>query len=148
MNRVADIPVTDALVRAIKAEIEDQALTYDEIEHNGGPSDTTMTKILTGHGTIAPVTARKLERALGWEPKTVVRIAQGKPAKNPVRKVREAAGLSTYEMARRLGVSARQIERWERGEGIPPDRVKLLSELFAEFSPEEIAEAVIRSNAG
>jgi hypothetical protein len=73
-----DIPVTVELRRAIQAEIDLQALTHAKIYKKGGPSSPTMTKILEHDDPdpIAPSTAEKLERALGWEDGAIARLAR------------------------------------------------------------------------
>ena len=42
------------------------------------------------------------------------------PAKNNIRSLRKERGISGSELARRIGVEAHTLRRWERGEVQPP----------------------------
>ncbi|HHV20801.1 MAG TPA: hypothetical protein GXZ30_04580 [Propionibacterium sp.] len=55
------------LAEAVKAWIADRPhLTQPVISSNGGPSSTTLTKVLTGEGNVRPGILAQLDQGLGW----------------------------------------------------------------------------------
>lgn len=56
----------EALARAVRSWIQDTGLTQAKISAAGGPSSTTMTKILSGEGQFRAAVFGQLDRALDW----------------------------------------------------------------------------------
>lgn len=72
------IRVTPALARIVREELQRiGSPTHDEVKADGGPSSPTITKVLSGKGTISVNSARKFERLFGWERGDLVRAAEG-----------------------------------------------------------------------
>lgn len=62
-----DVPENNEdLARAVRNWIDDTGLTQAKISALGGPSSTTMTKILTGKGSFRQAVFGQLDRALNW----------------------------------------------------------------------------------
>jgi hypothetical protein len=62
-----DVPENNEdLARAVRNWIDDTGLTQAKISALGGPSRTTMTKILTGKGSFRQAVFGQLDRALNW----------------------------------------------------------------------------------
>lgn len=54
------------LARAVRNWIDDTGLTQAKITALGGPSSTTMTKILSGKGSFRSAVFGQLDRSLNW----------------------------------------------------------------------------------
>lgn len=49
-----------------------------------------------------------------------------------IRRMREARGWTQERLAKELGVGARTVGGWERGEAVPKNRMGMLYELFGQ----------------
>ncbi|MDV8066422.1 helix-turn-helix transcriptional regulator [Rhodococcus sp. IEGM 1366] len=80
------------LGEAVKARRAQLDLTQEDVNQGGGPSDTTLTRIENGEGTVpAPSTLRKLDHALQWEQGSARRVLDGgepKPLEGGQSKIR------------------------------------------------------------
>ena len=79
------IRITKALERTVREELKRiGSPTHDEAKADGGPSSPTITKVLSGKGTISVASARKFEKLFGWERGELVRVAEGmEPRRKP-----------------------------------------------------------------
>lgn len=67
-----------ALGKAIRTRREELDLTQDDLAGRGGPSNTTVSAIEQGKAsTVAPVTLRKIDKALGWQTGSARSILRG-----------------------------------------------------------------------
>jgi hypothetical protein len=71
------IELNEALSSRIKAEAKTVDISHDAVASRGGPASPTMTKVMNGAGTISAASARKLEKAFGWAPGSVLAILAG-----------------------------------------------------------------------
>lgn len=71
-------PDLDALAHFVRERMDQLSITVDDLTARGGPSDTTMTKILRARPPApARTTLRKLEVGLGWEQGSAAGILEG-----------------------------------------------------------------------
>lgn len=137
-----EITATPALAAAVADAMG--PLTHDEIYDKGGPTSPTMTKILRGEGEpISGGTARKLEIALGWPRGRVAAIAAGKPSED-IRQLREASGMTRFELAQLLGVGSKSLGAWEAGDPMPPQILARLRAVLAQVPYGELIEELRR----
>jgi DNA-binding transcriptional regulator YiaG len=119
--------------------------TYEDIEERGGPTQPTLTKIMRGEDEpISKASAAKLDRAFGWPRNTAATLATG-VAVDLAEHIRNGA-MSASEIAARLHVSPKVVERWERGEAIPAARLAQLIDLLHE-APDEVLLAELTRRA-
>ena len=69
-----------ALSDAVKARMGEQGWSQATVITQGGPSSTSLTKILSGQGNLSPKLLAQLDTGLQWEPGTSARILTGAPA--------------------------------------------------------------------
>lgn len=69
---------TPQFASRIREAVAASGLTQVQIMERGGPSDTTLRKIMEGEEVgISAMTMRKLDAGLGWKPGSSVRVYQG-----------------------------------------------------------------------
>lgn len=98
--------LNDDLAEAVKRWIDAHSLTQPVIASNGGPSSTTLTKVLSGSGNVRPVILSQLDRGLGWGSGHAARVLRGEevPASFDWRSVSDRELLDEVER-RMKGVS-------------------------------------------
>ena len=90
------------LAKAVRDWVEQRGLTQPVISARGGPSSTSMTKVLTGRGSFAASMFLKLDRGLGWGDGTAERHWRGEALASSV-DWREASDQELVEeLSRRL----------------------------------------------
>lgn len=67
----------ERLAAAVLARREELDLTQKAVYADGGPSDTTLSKIEAGTHPVSPSTLRKLDKGLQWERGSARRIFKG-----------------------------------------------------------------------
>lgn len=142
---------SDAVQLRATPELRDQVKksmppgwTYEDIKARGGPTQPTLTKIMDGEGEpISAASANKLDRAFGWPRNTAATLASG-AAVDLAEHMRN--GMSASEIAARLDVSPKVVERWERGEAIPAARLAQLIGLL-HGAPDEVLLAELTRRA-
>ncbi|QHJ86386.1 immunity repressor [Gordonia phage Kuwabara] len=122
----------------IRDAVAASGLTQTQIAKRGGPSDTTLRKIMDGDLVgISAATMKKLDIGLGWTPGSSVRVYQGgQPTVADAEyheRVHEAANVrkrvgDIYDRLEREGRLAQQ-----RNEPVEPDVLDLLMELLGDL---------------
>lgn len=129
---------TPEFAARIREAVAASGLTQTQIAKRGGPSDTTLRKLMDGEPVgISAVTMKKLDIGLGWTPGSSVRVYQGgQPAvaddeyREKARDaaiVREKVG-DIYDRLEREGRLAQQRE-----DPAEPDVLDLLIELLGDL---------------
>lgn len=72
------LPEAVRLGEYVLARRDELQVSQIEVSRAGGPSNTTLTKIESGHlANLERATARKLDKGLGWQPGSARRVWEG-----------------------------------------------------------------------